>query len=160
MRDDEVSDVRGRASRRRALNWFLGTTFGALCASIVYPLARYVSPPDVPEAVTHQVEAGSTNDAELRERGFKIVAFGGTPVILLRISESVFRAFAATCTHLDCVVELAKDRQLIVCNCHGGHYDLNGKNVGGPPPRPLASYSVHVLTTSGGQPGTIVVTKA
>jgi cytochrome b6-f complex iron-sulfur subunit len=34
--------------------------------------------------------------------------------------------------------------QRIWCACHNGVYDLSGKNVSGPPPRPLEAYDVHV----------------
>ena len=98
----------------------MGTSIGAFLASVVYPVFRFLSPPRVPEAATHEVEAGSTNDPELLENGFKIVRFGAEPVILVRIDETDFRAFAATCTHLDCIVEYRKDRSLLWCNCHNG----------------------------------------
>jgi Rieske Fe-S protein len=91
----------------------------------------------VPEAATNQVEAGATNDPDLVDRGFKIIRFGADPVILIRVSETEFRAFSATCTHLDCVVEFHKEHERIWCNCHNGEYDLHGRNVAGPPPRPL-----------------------
>ena len=48
--------------RRRFINWFLGTSIGALMASVLYPIARYVSPPRIPEAGTAQVEAGMRYD--------------------------------------------------------------------------------------------------
>ncbi|NIV45766.1 MAG: hypothetical protein GWN46_02535, partial [Gammaproteobacteria bacterium] len=58
--------------RRRLLNWFLETSVGALIASVVYPVTRFVTPPRILEAHTHQVEAGFTDDPELLERSFKI----------------------------------------------------------------------------------------
>lgn len=146
--------------RRRFLNWLLGTSAGALVTSVLYPVLRFLSPPRVPEATTNQVEAGSTNDPELVERGFKIVRFGAEPVILIRLSETDFRAFAATCTHLDCIVEYRRDRQLVWCNCHNGAYDLTGRNVAGPPPRPLTPFKVHLVPGSGGRPATLVVERA
>lgn len=145
--------------RRRLLNWFLGTSFGALVASIVYPIARYVTPPHVPEATANEVEAGEANDPELREKGFKIVRFGAEPVILVRAADERFYAFAATCTHLDCIVGYQKEQNRLWCNCHGGAYDLTGRNVAGPPPRPLAAYKVN-LVAKGSGPATIVVSKA
>jgi Rieske Fe-S protein len=30
------------------------------------------------------------------------------------------------------------------CACHNGLYDLNGKNIMGPPPKPLEAYVVNV----------------
>lgn len=153
--DDSLTDP----GRRGFLGWFLGTTTGALLASILFPILRFMSPPRVPEAATHQVEAGSTNDPELLEKGFKIVRFGAEPVILIRVSETDFRAYAATCTHLDCIVEYRPGERKLWCNCHDGVYDLGGRNVAGPPPRPLEPYRVNVVA-NGGQPGTIVVSKA
>lgn len=147
-------------TRRRFLNWFLGTTFGALAISIFYPIARYVSPPQVPEASTNEVEAGLTSDSELLDKGFRIVRFGMEPVILVRVAEGDYRAFSATCTHLDCVVGYQKDRTRIWCNCHNGEYDLEGRNVAGPPPRPLTAFKVNVVQKSSGQPGTIVISRA
>jgi Rieske Fe-S protein len=148
------------SERRRVLNWFLGTSVGALLASVVYPVLRYVSPPVIPEAATAQVEAGLANDPELMDKGFKIVRFGADPVILIRVSDTDYRAFTATCTHLDCIVEFRKRQQLIWCNCHNGQYDLNGRNVAGPPPRPLTPLQVHVVSRGAGQPGSLVVSRS
>lgn len=155
-----MTDAAGKTGRRSFLNWFLGTTLGALAGSILYPVLRFLSPPQVPEAATHEVEAGATNDPELLERGFKIVRFGAEPVILIRAGDGDFRAFAATCTHLDCIVEYQKDRRRIWCNCHSGEYDLNGRNVAGPPPRPLPAFTVHLVAQAGGGAQTIVLSRA
>lgn len=146
--------------RRRFVNWFLGTTFGAMALAVLYPVMRFISPPRVPEASTNQIEAGPVNDPPLLEKGFKIVRFGAEPVILVRVSDTDFRAFTATCTHLDCVVTYQKDKTRIFCNCHGGQYDLTGRNIGGPPPRPLTAFKVNLATKSAGQPATIVISKA
>ena len=145
--------------RRRFINWFLGTSVGALMVSVLYPIVRYVSPPRIPEAGTAQVEAGATDDPLLREQGFKIVRFGADPVIVVRAAENDYRAFSATCTHLDCIVGFQKDRNRIWCNCHGGAYDLTGRNIAGPPPRPLTAFKVHLVPKSEGT-STIVVSKA
>ncbi len=145
--------------RRKFINWFLGSSFGALLISVLYPVLRYVSPPRMPEASTNQVEAGPANDPALLDKGFKIVRFGAEPVILVRVSDTDFRAFSATCTHLDCIVGFQKDKTRIFCNCHGGTYDLNGRNVAGPPPRPLTPYKVNLVARAG-QPSTVVISKA
>lgn len=146
--------------RRSFLHWLLGASGGALMASVLYPVLRFVSPPRVPEATTNQIEAGLTNDPELLERGFKIVRFGSDPVIVIRIDESEFRAFSATCTHLDCIVEYQKGQSRIWCNCHNGHYDLAGRNIAGPPPRPLTPFKVDLVSRGPSQPATVVVSRA
>ena len=152
-------DLHAPQPRRSFLNWFLGTSLGAVVVAAVYPILRYASPPRIPEATTNSVEAGDTSDAVLNDKGFKIVRFGAEPVILVKLNDTEYRAFSATCTHLDCIVGYQKDRSRIFCNCHGGCYDLNGRNVSGPPPRPLTAYKVN-LVAKGSEPAKIVVSKA
>lgn len=147
-------------ARRRFVNWFLGTAVGALVASVLYPVVRFVSPPEVPESSTNQVEAGRVNDPEFVRSGFKIVRFGNEPVIVLQAGERDFRAFSATCTHLDCIVEFRRAERVIWCNCHDGAYDLTGKNIAGPPPRPLPSFQVHLVESDRGQPPSVVVERS
>ena len=146
--------------RRRVLNWFLGTSVGGLLAAVVYPVIRFVIPPEVPEATTNQVEAGPGQRPGVPDKGFKIVRFGADPVIVIRVDEGDFRAFSATCTHLDCIVEYQREHARIWCNCHNGQYDLHGKNVGGPPPKPLER--VHRPPHRAGHrpPATVVVSRA
>jgi cytochrome b6-f complex iron-sulfur subunit len=56
-----------------------------------------------------------------------------------------FRAFSAICTHLGCIVGWDAARRQIECPCHAGFFDLNGRVVSGPPPRPLTEYGVVVV---------------
>jgi Rieske Fe-S protein len=149
-----------RTTRRDFLDWFLATSTGALLLAVVYPIWRFVNPPRIAEPSTRRAEAGRTDDPELLERGFKIVRFAAEPVILIRVSETDYRAFSATCTHLDCIVEYQKAKQRIWCNCHNGEYDLTGRNVAGPPPRPLERFEVNVAGGAPGGPGVIVISRA
>ncbi len=145
-------------NRRRLINWFLGTSLGALMVSIIYPVLRFITPPKVAEASTNQVDAGTTTDPDYLQKGFKIVRFGNEPVIVIRAADNDFRALSATCTHLDCIVTYQKDRTRIYCNCHGGTYDLTGRNIAGPPPRPLTPFKVNLVAK--GPTTTIVVSRA
>ena len=133
----------GAATGRRSfLSWFLGTSVGALCASVIYPVTRYLIPPDIPEASTSRASAGPAE--ELRPNQGKIFRFGGRPGLLVRTEDGTFRAYDATCSHLNCTVQYRSDLKQIWCACHNGVYDLNGQNVSGPPPRPLTEFTVHV----------------
>jgi Rieske Fe-S protein len=146
-------------TRRPFLNLLLGTSLGGLAASVFYPVLRFLSPPDVPEATTNEVDAGSAEDPAFAEKGYKIVRFGGEPVIVVRLASGDFRAFTATCTHLDCIVQYRKDRDLIWCYCHNGAYDLNGRNVSGPPPKPLTPFVVHLVDKNDGSGRKLVVAR-
>jgi Rieske Fe-S protein len=139
------------ATRRNVLNWFLGTAAGGMCASVIYPVLRYLVPPQLPEAETTRTVAA--RDGELRPGEAKIFPFGGRPAILVRSAEGDYRALSATCTHLNCTVQYRGDLKSIWCACHNGTYDLTGRNISGPPPRPLDSYRVDVAA------GEIVVSR-
>lgn len=139
-------------ARRRFVNWFLGTSLGAMCVSVIYPVARYISPPDVPEAQTSRVVAA--RDGELKPNEGKIFRFGSRPGILVRQADGSYQAFSATCTHLNCTVQYRGDLEELWCACHNGFYDMNGKVVSGPPPAPLEVYTVNVAD------GDVVVSRA
>ncbi len=134
------SDGDPRPTRRSFVDWFLGTTMAAVGGAILYPVLRYVIPPAVAESAASRVLAGSLS--ALPPNSGKIFRFGSKPGIVLRTPTGEVRAFSAICTHLNCTVQYRPDLQQIWCACHNGHYNLNGVNVSGPPPRPLESYSV------------------
>jgi cytochrome b6-f complex iron-sulfur subunit len=135
-------------------------SLGAVAASVLYPIARFLDPPERSHAVAaNQIEAGLTNDADYIDKGYKIVRFGDKPVIVVRVEEGDFRAFSAVCTHLDCIVEYRKNKRVIWCNCHNGQYDLQGGVLAGPPPKPLTSYDVK-LVDAGDQQRKVVVTRS
>jgi Rieske Fe-S protein len=128
--------------RRRFIDILLGSGLVAALASVIYPIIEFLIPPKVSEAQQNSVVAG--NVGELKPNSAKIFKFGSAPGILVFTSNSEYRAFAATCTHLDCTVQYRTDSKQIWCACHNGQYDLTGRNVGGPPPRPLDAYKVNL----------------
>jgi len=122
-------------SRRGFFEWALGTGIVALAGAAIYPLVRFVIPPKVPEAKASSAVAAKVG--ELAVNTGKIFRFGKDPALLIMTSDGKYRAFSAICTHLDCTVQYRKDFGVIWCACHNGKYDLNGRNISGPPPRPL-----------------------
>ncbi len=56
-----------------------------------------------------------------------------------------FQALSASCTHKGCPVAWRTAEKQFVCPCHGGKFDANGRNVAGPPPRPLSPLTVTVV---------------
>ena len=128
--------------RRTLIRSLLGGGFTASILSFLYPAIRFMDPPSVPEASTNEVTAGKVQD--LKPNSGKIVKFGSRPALLIRLNDTEWRAFSAVCTHLNCTVQFRDSSRQIWCACHNGFYDLNGKVVSGPPPRPLEEFVVHV----------------
>ncbi len=128
---------------RRAVNWLLGSSLGVLFVSIFYPIAKYLIPPKRGEPTTFSVTL-PWKLTELKANSGRIFRFGSLPGILVKTPAGELRAFSAVCTHLACTVQYREERQDIWCACHNGVYDLNGKNISGPPPRPLAAMKVNV----------------
>lgn len=129
--------------RRNWLNWFLSTTAGAFLVSITYPLSRYLVPPDVEESTAHTVTL-ALKPQEVKPNSGQIFRFGSQAGILVKDSNGELKAFSAVCTHLACIVQYRSDINQIWCACHNGHFDLNGRNVEGPPPKPLEQFVVNV----------------
>jgi len=129
-------------ARRRVVEILLGGGLMASIVSFLYPVLRYLVPPPVPDLGGDEVVAGKVGD--LKANSSKIFRFGNRPALLLLTAEGEYRALSATCTHLSCTVQYRSDLHEIWCACHNGMYDLNGRNISGPPPRPLETYQVHV----------------
>ncbi len=127
---------------RRWVNVLLGSGLVASVVSFLYPAIRYIIPPPVAESTSRSVVAAKVD--ELKRNSGKVFKFGSKPALLVRTADGTYRAFSAVCTHLNCTVQYREDLHQIWCACHNGLYDLEGRNVSGPPPRPLQMFEVHV----------------
>ena len=139
-------------NRRRLLQFLLGTGIGASFLSFLYPIIGFLLPPRSRASGPQYVEAGKPE--ELQPNSGKVFQFGNQPAILIRTVEGELRAFSAVCTHLGCTVQYVPESKVIWCPCHNGMFDIHGRNIAGPPPRPLAEYKVNVLE------GKVIVSRA
>lgn len=130
------------ASRRKLISFLIGGGLVTTIGSILFPVINFLVPPRVREAVQSSVVAGKVG--ELQPNSGKIFRFGSKPGILILTQQNEYKAFSAVCTHLQCTVQYRPDFKLIWCACHNGQFDLTGKNIAGPPPRPLEAYKVDI----------------
>lgn len=130
-------------TRRRWVAWLLGTSAGATVLTFLYPVLRYLVPPETAEPSLSEF-ALDVKASDVAANSGRIVPVGGKPVLLFRTAAGELRALTAKCTHLDCTVQYRPARSEIWCACHNGTYDLKGTNVSGPPPRPLRPLEVNV----------------
>lgn len=138
----DISNPHVQQDKRDFLKFALFGGFFAWLAAVIYPVLSYLKPPKQAEVVVNSVKAGKI--ADFANDSGSIIKFGNKPVILIRNPKGEFKAFSAVCTHLECTVQYRKDFGMIWCACHNGKYDLNGRNVSGPPPRPLDEFRVTV----------------
>jgi Rieske Fe-S protein len=139
---NQQPEIPEQQTKRDFLKIILSGGVIAFLGAVLYPIFEYLIPPKQAEVEVSSVKAGKVSEME-KDSG-KIIKFGTKPVILIRTADGDLRAFSATCTHLDCTVQYRKDYGTIWCACHNGKYDLHGRNISGPPPRPLDELRVVV----------------
>jgi len=90
---------------------------------VFFPL---IAEEEIPRAGVKKTELSVTVSGKERKTRVFIVSSPEGPAVI-----------SATCSHLGCLVNYNKEKREFVCPCHGGRYDLAGKNIAGPPPAPL-----------------------
>jgi cytochrome b6-f complex iron-sulfur subunit len=136
-------------SRRFFVRVAMGGVGLCYAAAIGYPVYRYLKSPVERAAAAAAVTEVTLNDAQKLPAGSVLMfKFGSKPAMLIHHADGSWVAFDAVCTHLGCTVQYQPDKERIHCACHGGVYDpRTGKNVSGPPPRPLKRYEVKATPT-------------
>jgi Rieske Fe-S protein len=128
-------------SRRSVLDLLLRVGFLGWLASALYPVVRYLTP--LPLAgPTGPVRLTRDEVSKLERQKFTIVPVGRDRVLVLEDADGELHALDAKCTHEGCTVRYQPDNAIIWCACHNGRFDLQGRVLAGPPPRPLARHAV------------------
>lgn len=128
-------------SRRHFIDLLLGVSVVAWLASVAYPIIRYLKP--LPQTGSGGPTHLTRDEAsKLEQKQFVIVPVSGQRVIVVNVQDRTC-AFSAKCTHEGCTVTYLPGQSVIWCPCHDGRFDLNGRVLSGPPPRPLSQYAVN-----------------
>jgi Rieske Fe-S protein len=137
---------------------FLSTILGAWSVFVVAPIAKvvldFITPLKGADTSKQMIRVASVDDLALNTA--KVFKVNKEPVIVVHTASGQYKAFGARCTHLGCVVQYNTEEgpPHFSCNCHGSEFDINGKNIDGPAPRPLTPFKVVLRDSS------IVVAKA
>ncbi|MCU0665467.1 MAG: Rieske (2Fe-2S) protein [Myxococcota bacterium] len=146
MTNDKDEQSPGEASQDPSRRRFLLTLggLGALwCGAAAYPTYKYLAPQPVPDPFGKEGKAqvDKISPAEVAQPGMgKNGGYANRGLVVLRKPDGTLKAFDAKCSHAGCNVAFEGDK--LHCPCHGGTYDLDGKNIAGPPPRPLTELKV------------------
>lgn len=128
-----------RLSRRGLIDRVIQICSAIAGVSILGPALLYLWPVTRSGPVKSREEVGAA--ADWSAWSARKASVGGKPVLIIR-TDKAFIALSAVCTHLGCLVEFNSAKRHVDCPCHAGTFDLDGKVIGGPPPRPLPTYSV------------------
>ena len=131
-----------KVSRRDFIGWVIKGGLLAAFSAMLFPALEYILPATRRGPAVGMKEVAKLEDIPVW--GSKKVILGGSALILIRTPDTL-KAFSAICTHLGCLVDWEDKKREILCPCHAGVFDMDGKVVSGPPPRPLPSYTVKVI---------------
>ena len=147
-------NVRGDVSRRRFHLGVIYSLMGTIGAAIGIPAVLYLFFPPKSRKVQQWVEVtdlaslpqGVPEEVIFRKNrvdGWKISS-EKTSAWILKKSSSEVVAFAPQCTHLGCAYRYEEQKKTFLCPCHTSNFDLDGKVIDGPAPRPLDRYEVKI----------------
>ena len=126
-------------TRRGFLDVLLGTGLAGFMASLVYPVLRYLKP-IAPQEGTGALRLSKDEVDKLEKEHSLIVRHGPKRLLVFEDPQQRLCALEAKCTHEGCTVQYVPGDSLIWCACHNGKFDLEGRVISGPPPRPLAKW--------------------
>ena len=121
---------------RREFTKFLVLTSGAFVAGQGFIAAQSLVRKRRPAPERTRV----ASIGELEPGSVKVFDFPveNEPCLLIRTEQGKFLAYSQKCTHLACAVVPRLAEGVLHCPCHEGYFDLEtGRNIAGPPPRPL-----------------------
>lgn len=130
---------------------FIGFAFGSVAAVggifSLFAMKKTWDPlPSVKAAGFTTVDLSPMQDGELRT-----IEWRKKPIFILKkdanmprdakrdvvIGNDAYTVVIGLCTHLGCIPAYAPSEGLFKCACHGGEFDISGRNIFGPPPKPL-----------------------
>jgi Rieske Fe-S protein len=156
-RADTAAATPGEAengSRRRFLARVFWSGIGLVGAGIAAPILTYLIRPLFGASEAGDwVQMGKVDDLplnvpqrlEIARRAIEGWVTDDSQVTawVVRLADEI-QVFDPHCTHLGCAYHWHEEAKQFFCPCHNGIFDLAGKVVSGPPPRPLDLYSYEV----------------
>ncbi len=134
-------------TRRTFFAWMIGLAAAVVGLGLSIPLAGYVIAPALKRRAASWVDVGSTHQLRTGEPteleytgavkdGWRTVTVKKA-VWAIQQPTGVIIVFSPICPHLGCGFRWEAEDHTFKCPCHGSVYDVNGKVVAGPAPRPL-----------------------
>ncbi|MCL5961790.1 MAG: ubiquinol-cytochrome c reductase iron-sulfur subunit [Chloroflexi bacterium] len=137
-----------QVSRRKFLTAGLGAISGLIAMALGIPVAGYAVSPAFAKKEQSWVQLGSVGEFKplqptkvdydvFRRDGWIEEQVKKSAWIVLPQGGGEAVVFDPRCTHLGCAYRWDQGEGKFLCPCHDARFDIDGKVVGGPPPRPL-----------------------
>ena len=133
-------------NRRRALVLFVNSVAALIGAGLSVVLGAFALRP-VSRRDPQWLRAGSLDDLTANVPVPRVVSVATadgwyrqrspSTVFVVWDGDKTVHALSGTCTHLGCQIRWDSETTTFRCPCHGGVFDVHGKVLEGPPPRPL-----------------------
>jgi len=122
-------------TRRKFLNTLFGGWLLAFLSGSFVALFRFAFPTlgKEPDFVILKPE----DYLDIPANSTKAFAWGGKLGLFFRKTDGTLVALKGVCSHMECNIAYKPEERKFYCSCHKGWFDENGKNIQGPPPKPL-----------------------
>ena len=134
-------------TRRRFFQWAIRASAGLIGLSLAVPLAGYLVSPALKRRAQSWVDVAAADElATGVPKQLDYVATVQDGYLETKTQKAVWAVkhdngevtvFSPMCTHLGCGYHWDGAGQQFKCPCHGSVFDLSGRVVAGPAPRPL-----------------------
>ncbi|MCK9226651.1 MAG: ubiquinol-cytochrome c reductase iron-sulfur subunit [Syntrophorhabdaceae bacterium] len=127
-------------TRRTFLNTLFGGWLAAIASGGLYAFLKFVFPTAGKEP--DFVVLNRADFLDIPGNTVKMFAWGGKPGFFLKRDDGTTLAVKGVCTHMECNISYQPDVKKFYCACHKGWFDDNGRNIAGPPPKPLERFDI------------------
>jgi Rieske Fe-S protein len=129
-------------TRRTFLNvlfggWAAAVALGGLWALLKFSFPTLGKEPDF-------VILKRADFEDIPVNSVKPFAWGGKLGLYYKKENGTVKALKGVCTHMECNITYKPDEKRFYCACHKGWFDENGRNIEGPPPRPLEIFDITI----------------
>ncbi|MEK6633955.1 MAG: ubiquinol-cytochrome c reductase iron-sulfur subunit [Nitrospirota bacterium] len=134
-------------TRRTFFGWVTKVAAGLIGLGLAIPLAGYVISPALKRRARPWVDVGSLEDVPFGDpkqldhvttiQDGYLKSQSQKAVWAVKQPDGQVRVFSPMCTHLGCGYRWDGEEKQFKCPCHGSVFDIEGKVVAGPAPRPL-----------------------
>lgn len=122
-------------SRRTFLSTLFGGWLFAFLSGSFYALLKFAFPTlcKEPDFVILKPD----DFMNISPNSTKAFPWGGVVGLFYKKPDGSTYALKGVCTHMECNVVYKPEDKRFYCPCHQGWFDEDGKNIAGPPPKPL-----------------------